>query len=339
MSALKIKKTRTTSATPKKAYPPQTHARTTRTANIPIHAMPLERDAESSRVHVLEEDEEQEDGDEQPQDQRNKRRRTDSARSAVPWISCVDFRFPPGSIIRLAMKNFVTYSDAQFYPGPNMNLVIGPNGSGKSTIVCAICLGLGYRPDVLGRATAVGDYVQHGKEVAEIEIELAQENGQSIVVKRKIKRDKNQSTYYLNGISPNRDVCWLKANKTRLQKSRNSSPVSISKLTTYGNAPHFAYIDVSQFLPQDRVASFAQLSPTQLLHETQRAVGGDEMVAHWERLCALRAEERELQAVSPRTKPVSQSLDLYIGRPKRFQNPGKLEPETSSRKGNRRPPP
>src|SRR5271163_25046 len=79
----------------------------------------------------------------------------------------------------------------------------------------------------------------------------------------------------------------------------------------------------SQFLPQDRVASFAQLSPTQLLHETQRAVGGDEMVAHWERLCALRAEERELQAVSPRTKPVSQSLDLYIGRPKRFQNPGK----------------
>ena len=112
------------------------------------------------------------------------------------------FRFPPGSILRLAMKNFVTYTAAEFFPGPNMNLVIGPNGSGKSTIVCAICLGLGYRPDVLGRATAVGDYVQHGKEAAEIEIELAQENGQSIVVKRKIKRDKNQSTYYLNGTPP-----------------------------------------------------------------------------------------------------------------------------------------
>jgi structural maintenance of chromosomes protein 5 len=111
-------------------------------------------------------------------------------------------RFPPGSILRLSMKNFVTYTSAEFYPGPNMNLVIGPNGSGKSTIVCAICLGLGYNPNVLGRATSVGDYVQHGKESAEIEIELAQENGDSIVIKRRIKRDKNQSTYYLNGIPP-----------------------------------------------------------------------------------------------------------------------------------------
>jgi len=80
-----------------------------------------------------------------------------------------------------------------------MNLVIGPNGSGKSTIVCAICLGLGYSPNVLGRASAVGDFVQHGKDMAEIEIELAQGNGKTVVIKRKIKRDKNLSTYYLNG--------------------------------------------------------------------------------------------------------------------------------------------
>jgi hypothetical protein len=58
--------------------------------------------------------------------------------------------------------------------------------------------------------------------------------------------------------------------------------------------------DHSQFLPQDRVASFAQLNPTQLLHETQRAVGGAEMVAHWERLCKLRVEERELENVPPK---------------------------------------
>jgi chromosome segregation ATPase len=116
------------------------------------------------------------------------------------------------------MKNFVTYTAAEFFPGPNMNLVIGPNGSGKSTIVCAICLGLGYRPDVLGRATAVGDYVQHGKEVAEIEIELAQKNGQSVVVKRKIKRDKNQSTYYLNGIPPNQNVMLMEGKQDTLAK-------------------------------------------------------------------------------------------------------------------------
>jgi len=184
-----------------------THAPPQRQNISPIHAMPFERDVESSRVHHLEEDEKQQDGDEQPQDQRNKRRRIEPGRFVVLSFIRVDFRFPPGSIIRLAMKNFVTYTAAEFYPGPNMNLVIGPNGSGKSTIVCAICLGLGYRPEVLGRATAVGDYVQHGKEVAEIEIELAQDNGQSIVVKRKIKRDKNLSTYYLNGSPSNQIVC------------------------------------------------------------------------------------------------------------------------------------
>ena len=87
-----------------------------------------------------------------------------------------------------------------------MNLVIGPNGSGKSTIVCAICLGLGYSPNVLGRATAVGDYVQHGKDVAEIEIELAQGGTEPIVIKRRIKRDKNSSEFYLNGYTK-RELC------------------------------------------------------------------------------------------------------------------------------------
>jgi ABC-type Mn2+/Zn2+ transport system ATPase subunit len=29
-----------------------------------------------------------------------------------------------------------------------MNMVIGPNGTGKSTVVCAIALGLGAKPDV-----------------------------------------------------------------------------------------------------------------------------------------------------------------------------------------------
>jgi structural maintenance of chromosomes protein 5 len=81
-----------------------------------------------------------------------------------------------------------------------MNLVIGPNGSGKSTIVCAICLGLGYPPGVLGRATSVGDYIQHGKDIAEIGIELAdKEEGKTFTIKRRIKRENNSNTYSLNG--------------------------------------------------------------------------------------------------------------------------------------------
>lgn len=54
----------------------------------------------------------------------------------------------PGSIVRVKLTNFVTYTSAECHPGPRLNMVIGPNGTGKSTFVCAICLGLGWGPSV-----------------------------------------------------------------------------------------------------------------------------------------------------------------------------------------------
>lgn len=60
--------------------------------------------------------------------------------------SCKSYQ--PGSIVRVELKNFVTYTAVEFFPGPSLNMVIGPNGTGKSTLVCAICLGLGWGPQV-----------------------------------------------------------------------------------------------------------------------------------------------------------------------------------------------
>ena len=54
----------------------------------------------------------------------------------------------PGSIVRVKLENFVTYTSVEFFPGPSLNMVIGPNGTGKSTLVCAICLGLGWPTSV-----------------------------------------------------------------------------------------------------------------------------------------------------------------------------------------------
>lgn len=56
--------------------------------------------------------------------------------------------YKPGAIVRIKVSNFVTYTSAEFHPGPKLNMVIGPNGTGKSTLVCAICLGLGWGPQV-----------------------------------------------------------------------------------------------------------------------------------------------------------------------------------------------
>lgn len=54
----------------------------------------------------------------------------------------------PGAIVRVRLQDFVTYTSAEFFPGPRLNMVIGPNGTGKSTLVCALCLGLGWSPQV-----------------------------------------------------------------------------------------------------------------------------------------------------------------------------------------------
>jgi structural maintenance of chromosomes protein 5 len=160
--------------------------------------MPLDTE-DSPRTHTLDDDEDDQLQQDLPQ---NKRRRTEHGMYRKQTHPMLTIRFPPGSILRVSMKNFVTYTNAEFFAGPNMNLVIGPNGSGKSTIVCAICLGLGYPPTVLGRATATGDYVQHGKDSAEVEIELADKDDKTLIIKRKLMRDKNVSVYYVNGLLP-----------------------------------------------------------------------------------------------------------------------------------------
>ena len=48
----------------------------------------------------------------------------------------------PGSIIKVEVKNFMTYAECTIEPGPTLNLVLGPNGTGKSSFVCALCVGL-----------------------------------------------------------------------------------------------------------------------------------------------------------------------------------------------------
>lgn len=58
------------------------------------------------------------------------------------------FSYVPGSIVRIQLKNFVTYDFVEFRPGANLNMIFGPNGTGKSSIACAICIGLNGSPTV-----------------------------------------------------------------------------------------------------------------------------------------------------------------------------------------------
>lgn len=51
-------------------------------------------------------------------------------------------------IALIKVENFVTFEELEVQPVKGLNIILGPNGSGKSSIVCAICLGLGWSPKV-----------------------------------------------------------------------------------------------------------------------------------------------------------------------------------------------
>lgn len=184
----------------------------------------------------------------------------------------------PGAIIRVKLINFVTYTDAEFYPGPNLNMVIGPNGTGKSTLVCAICLGLGWGPQLLGRAKDPAEFVKHGCREATIEIELQRwisgphKTARNPVITRTIKKDNNKSTFTINGHAV--------ANRKVLDLARDTFNIQVDNLC--------------QFLPQDRVVEFAQMNPIQMLESTLQAAAAPDTLQMHAMLKRLRMEQQEL---------------------------------------------
>lgn len=197
-------------------------------------------------------------------------------------------RHQPGAIVRVKLTDFVTYSSAEFHPGPNLNMIIGPNGTGKSTLVCAICLGLGFSPVHLGRAKQLGEFVKNGTKKAEIEIELAADPAQhsrNHIITTKITRADNKCVYSINGSTTTRKA---------LDKLMRSYSIQIDNLC--------------QFLPQDRVVEFSALSPVNLLSETQRAAAPPQM-AQWHE--DLKAMHKQRRAYLEEQQQILEHLESY----------------------------
>ena len=182
--------------------------------------------------------------------------------------------FQPGSIIRVKLKNFVTYTAAEFHLGPSLNMIIGPNGTGKSTLVCAICLGLGWSSEHLGRSKELSAFVKHGAAEAEIEIELAKSErmARNPVIKRTIRKEDNKTVFWLNN---------KHTPKSAVLELARSLNIQIDNLC--------------QFLPQDRVVEFAKMSDQNRLMETQRAAAPPYMIEWHNQLKELRKREKALE--------------------------------------------
>lgn len=145
-------------------------------------------------------------------------------------------------------------------------MVVGPNGTGKSTILCAICLGLGGSPPLLGRADNATLFIKHEKDKATIEIELAPFPGKPVhVLKRVIDSGKggesgkgHASTFYINN-----HKSTIKGVKELVT---NTYKINIDNLCT--------------FLPQDKVGNFSGFDKQALLAETEKSLSADLYETH-----------------------------------------------------------
>eukprot|EP01012_Entosiphon_sulcatum_P035210 TRINITY_DN446_c0_g1_i2.p1 TRINITY_DN446_c0_g1~~TRINITY_DN446_c0_g1_i2.p1 ORF type:complete len:1063 (+),score=252.76 TRINITY_DN446_c0_g1_i2:671-3859(+) len=188
-----------------------------------------------------------------------------------------------GSITQIKLKNFMVLSDVGLSPAPGLNLILGPNATGKSSIVSAVCLGLAGKPNLLMRAGHVKDYIQTGKPLATIEIELCQTRGNSTLITRNIKTD-GSSLWMLNGRSkPESEIAAL-----------------VHKFNIHLD-------NLTQFLPQERLKSFSGLNPQKLLEATEEAILPQEiLVLHkdlkTQRVCQIDFEKSLALIVGKLTK-------------------------------------
>ncbi|XP_071557366.1 structural maintenance of chromosomes protein 5 [Temnothorax nylanderi] len=189
-----------------------------------------------------------------------------------------------GIITHIYMENFVTYDKATMTPGRYLNVIIGPNGSGKSTVVAAIVLGLGGKPNIIGRALHIGEYVKYGRDTAKIEIHLKNEsNKRDSIVTRTFTKD-GKSTWMINGAS--------------------TSAKSVQEFTAKLN---IQVDNLCQFLPQDKVQDFSKMDAQALLENTERSVGDPKLLEYHLQLKEQRANFKKLEVDVSKTKRLLES--------------------------------
>lgn len=168
-------------------------------------------------------------------------------------------KFRPGFIRNVKVWNFTTYSYTEFCLSPTLNMIIGPNGSGKSTLVASICIGLAGNITLIKRKN-LKSMIKTGHESAAVEITLENHEGKSpIVVKREFTA--KESAWTING---------QRSTETKVRKLRSEFNIQLDNLC--------------HFLPQERVAEFAGLSPEKLLMETERTLGDGHLLRKHEEL-------------------------------------------------------
>ncbi|XP_063706320.1 structural maintenance of chromosomes protein 5 [Culicoides brevitarsis] len=175
-----------------------------------------------------------------------------------------------GKIYSVACNDFVTYDEVMFLPGEYLNIIIGPNGTGKSTLVSAIVLGMGGRPEILSRSSALTDWIKHGCDEALIEIHVYKNETETTSFQRQFNQD-GMDEYKIDGKKYSRKQFLLKVKEYNIQVD-----------------------NLCQFLPQDRVQDFAKMNEQELLANTQISVCTEEVQQQYQQLVELRQKQLDV---------------------------------------------
>ena len=123
----------------------------------------------------------------------------------------------------------------------------------------------------MGRAKEAADFIKIGSEEAIIEIELADHTRRrNPIITRTIRRD-NSSAWTLVGGPSGAKAVQIFARRYKVQID-----------------------NLCQFLPQDKVVTFAQMTPIELLESTQNAAGEKDMIKFHNQLKTIRIRHKEI---------------------------------------------
>ena len=199
-----------------------------------------------------------------------------------------------GTIARMQLHNFMTYRDAEIVdPGARLNCIFAPNGAGKSSIVCAMCVGLGGPIKITGRGDNIGACVhgnggtldEHGKPITSgfvvTELVDAHGPGKNMTVRLDFTLQ-NQETWHLDGA----------------KSSRKAVKQAMEVLNIQVDNP-------LQFLPQDKVGEFSNMTPVEMLKHTEMAIGPEVYASH----LRLIEVDKEVGLVEQRAATEQKGLD------------------------------
>ncbi|GLB34268.1 putative P-loop containing nucleoside triphosphate hydrolase protein [Lyophyllum shimeji] len=153
---------------------------------------------------------------------------------------------------------------------------------------------------VLGRAAELNSFVKNNTDSGYIEIELKGRKGEgNLVIRRTLSATSKSSSFTLNGRS---------ASGKEIANKMAELNVQVGNLCS--------------FLPQDKVSEFAQMTPQQLLRETQRAAG-DERLTSWHDtlidagkelktlLQSIKDESDQLRQMEERNEGIERDVQRY----------------------------